>query len=75
MKERKPYEPPKIVDLQVDYTQALGLSRCVLGSAASGQCGVGTQASSTCSTGSGFTSPPSCVNGGTTSGCNTGKTP
>jgi hypothetical protein len=84
MKERKPYEAPKIIDLQVDYAQAVGQSRCLAGGQATGQCTTGAQATSecttgaqataTCSGGSSFT-PQNCRNGSTAGRCNYGKSP
>ncbi len=73
MKEKKTYEPPMVIDLQVDYTQAVGQSRCNAGPTATGQCTTGPQANRTCGTGTQFT--PFCGNGQTANGCNTGKTP
>ncbi len=84
MKEKKPYEPPTVIDLQVDYTQAVGASRCVAGGQATGQCGTGAQATSQCGTGSHATvacsqgpsaRPANCRNGETASNCNYGKSP
>lgn len=48
MKRKKPYEPPKIIDLKVDYTQAVGASQCATGSSAVARCQVGRDADSQC---------------------------
>ena len=74
MKEKKPYEPPKIVDLQVDYTQAVGQSRCVVGPTASGQCSAGNVATVACAQGPSAT-PQNCRSGATAINCNYGKSP
>jgi hypothetical protein len=82
MKEKRPYEPPKIIDLQVDYTQAVGATRCMTGPTATGQCTTGNQATSqctggrvatvSCSTGS-SAMPQNCRTGNTAVRCNSGK--
>jgi hypothetical protein len=61
-KDKKPYEPPKIVDLKVDYTQAVGQSRCLTGTSASGQCNRGNSANQLCMMGH-KASGPACVHG------------
>ncbi len=48
MKAKKTYEPPKIVDLTVDYTQAVGQSQCVPGNNAAARCQAGSNAASQC---------------------------
>jgi hypothetical protein len=84
MKQKKPYEPPKIIDLQVDYTQAVGATRCIMGPTATGQCGTGNQATSDCNTGAAATvacsqgpsaTPQNCRTGTTAQNCNYGKSP
>ena len=84
MKEKKRYEPPRIVDLQVDYTQAVGQSQCSAGGQAYGQCGTGAQASSQCGAGPQATlacnqgqsaTPQNCATGNTAINCNYGKSP
>ena len=82
MEQKKPYEPPKIVDLQVDYTQAVGATRCIAGPTATAQCTTGSQATSVCSdgaqatascgTGSAFRSANNCQNGNRAVNCKTG---
>ncbi len=84
MKTKKPYAPPKIVDLQVDYTQAVGQSKCLTGGQATGQCTTGAQATSQCSGGAQATvacaqgpsaTPQNCRDGATAVRCNYGKAP
>ncbi len=62
MKKKKPYKPPRIIDLQVDYTQAVGQSQCASGWAAAGQCNRGESANERCSVGHKATSS-TCVHG------------
>jgi SynChlorMet cassette protein ScmA len=84
MKVKKPYEAPKIIDLQVDYTQAVGVSKCLTGGQATGQCTTGGQATSQCTTGTQATvacsqgpsaTPQNCRTGTTAQNCNYGKSP
>jgi hypothetical protein len=84
MKNKKSYEPPMVVDLKVDYTQAVGQSQCLTGGQASGQCGTGAQATSQCGTGGRATSacaqgpsarPQNCSTGNTAHNCSYGKSP
>jgi len=84
MKDKKPYEAPKIIELQVDYTQAVGVSTCLAGGQATGQCGTGAQATNQCATGSRATTacrqgpsatPQQCRSGDTAGNCNYGKSP
>lgn len=72
MKQKKPYEPPKIIDLQVDYTQAVGASRCVVGPTATGVCNVGNQATTSCGGGSAFRATD-CGNGNRAINCKAGS--
>jgi len=51
MKEKKKYEPPKIIDLKVDYTQATGVSRCWNGASQGWQCTPGGGAGHWCRSG------------------------
>ncbi len=68
MKQRKPYEPPKIIDLQVDYTQAVGASACDQGGQATGLCRNGGQANDRCNNGNG--AEALCYNGSRFTGTN-----
>jgi len=52
MDKKKKYEPPRIIDLKVDYTQATGASRCWNGAAQGWQCQPGSGAGHQCKTGS-----------------------
>jgi hypothetical protein len=64
---KKPrYEPPRIFEMEVDMTQAMGATRCQAGTNATGPCNTGSRAG-TCSTGNTATN--------TCSGGSTGKTP
>jgi hypothetical protein len=73
MKQKKPYDPPKIIDLQVDYTQAVGVTKCNTGPTATGVCSAGNQATSSCGVGSGFRAAD-CGNGNrATNNCKTGS--
>jgi hypothetical protein len=74
MTEKKTYEPPRIVDLQVDYTQAVGASRCVTGAQATTTCTSGNVASTSCNTGNSAV-PLNCNSGNTAQNCNYGKNP
>jgi hypothetical protein len=84
MKQKKPYEPPKIIDLQVDYIQAVGATRCAAGPTATGQCNTGTnataacsnggQATASCGTGSRFAPANNCQSGNNAVNCKTGST-
>jgi hypothetical protein len=51
MDKKKKYEPPQIIDLKVDYTQATGASRCWNGAAQGWQCMSGSGAGHQCMTG------------------------
>lgn len=55
--KRLPYEPPKIYELDVDLTQAMGQTRCNPGQRAAGACTNGAQAQA-----------PGCTNGGRPAG-------
>ncbi len=61
-KPTKPYEPPQIIDLQVDYTQAVGASRCATGQGAAARCSRGNSANNQCSMGHKATSS-TCIHG------------
>ena len=39
--KKRPYEPPKIYELEVDLTQAMGQTQCTMGRGASGACSRG----------------------------------
>ena len=39
--KKRPYEPPKIYELEVDLTQAMGQTQCTVGRGASGACSRG----------------------------------
>jgi hypothetical protein len=62
VKNKKPYEPPKIIDLQVDYTQAVGQSQCATGQAAAARCTRGNSARNMCTMGHKATAS-TCVHG------------
>ncbi|MBN2124791.1 MAG: hypothetical protein JW821_10895 [Deltaproteobacteria bacterium] len=49
--KKRPYEPPRIYELDVDMTQAMGQSLCRTGSFAAGACDNGAQASGSCQNG------------------------
>lgn len=72
MKQKKPYEPPKIIDLQVDYAQAVGQSKCLTGGQATGQCTGGSTATGACNTGPAFRAQ-ACQNGNRALNCKTGS--
>ena len=51
--KKRPYEPPRIYELEVDLTQAMGQTQCTAGRGASGACGRGNlPAGSGCNPGS-----------------------
>jgi len=54
-----PYEPPRIYELEVDMTQAMGASKCSTGSSATG---------STCRIGRSYSPSASCTSGNKASG-------
>jgi len=66
--QRPPYEPPEIYDLNIDFAQALGATRC----SPTGQ----STASGICTNGSG-TATGRCTNGPSTGGasCSNGPAP
>ena len=90
MKEKKPYEPPKIIDIKVDYEQAVGQTigpgachsgpaasaRCQTGGTATGgMCHSGNMAAQRCQTG-GSASGGRCDSGGNASSiCSSGGNP
>jgi hypothetical protein len=47
VKKKRPYEPPKIYELEVDLTQAMGQTQCSRGLNAAGACRPGKSAIST----------------------------
>lgn len=49
--KKRPYEPPKIYELEVDMTQAMGQSLCRNGSRAGGACNNGAHAGTDCRNG------------------------
>ena len=69
------YEPPRVYELQVDLTQAMGQTVCTAGRSAAGSCQTGQgPAGVTCSTGRSATTQCGAGNTpGTT--CSTGGTP
>lgn len=68
-KDKRPYEPPKIYDLGVDFTQALGQT-CPGGGGETGDCPGGGTAGTDC--GGGGSASGSCPGGGNFSApCNT----
>jgi hypothetical protein len=71
-KEKKlPYEPPKIYELDVDMSQAMGQTSCSRGNTASSTCSRGNSATMSCSRGSAATSY--CNTGGSyVPACNPG---
>ena len=38
---KRPYEPPKIYELEVDLNQAMGMTQCARGNQATGSCARG----------------------------------
>ena len=72
MSKKRQYEAPKIVDLQVDYTQAVGQTRCLTGSTATGSCEAGAAATTTCNTGPTFQAQ-ACQTGTRAVNCKTGS--
>ena len=84
MKEKRSYEPPMIIDLQVDHTQAVGqtvscetghlANSCNTGANAGNRCITGGSATSNCGTGGNASN--NCGNGGSASlKCSNGGNP
>ena len=72
--KKRPYEPPKVYELDVELTQAMGQTQCTVGRNAAGSCSAGQNpASANCGPGqsanvqcgAGQTPGTSCGAGGT----------
>jgi hypothetical protein len=50
--KKRRYEPPRIYEMEVDMTQAMGASLCTTGNRASGACNTGNRAAANCVNGS-----------------------
>ncbi len=74
-REKLPYEPPKVYELDVDLTQAMGQTQCTAGRGASGACNRGNlPAGSGC--GAGRSAGVLCGNGQRPgASCNQGANP
>ena len=74
-KKKRRYEPPKVYDLDVDLTQAMGQTVCSVGNQAAGACNAGgTPAGVTCQVGSAASTQ--CRDGGTPgTSCGAGNSP
>jgi hypothetical protein len=69
--KKLPYEPPKIYELDVDMSQAMGKTSCTRGSTASAACTRGNAATMSCSRGAAATTY--CNTGGSyVPACNPG---
>ena len=71
-----PYEPPKIYELDLDMTQAMGATKCRTGASAAGyECKSGSSPTSSCTNGS-SASGVTCRRGTLNKGsCSTGSKP
>jgi hypothetical protein len=74
--KKRRYEPPKIYELDVDMTQAMGASVCKSGSQAASTCSNGPQAKGACSNGNrAVTTCSGGSSGRTTVPCSMGGNP
>lgn len=74
--KKRPYEPPRVYEMEVDMTQAMGASLCSNGTQASGACNAGNRAGSTCGNGNRATNRCSTGSTGSTGlPCTMGPTP
>ncbi|MBW2029114.1 MAG: hypothetical protein JRH06_05085 [Deltaproteobacteria bacterium] len=64
-KKKRPYEPPRVYELDVELSQAMGQTQCARGASASGSCSAGRGPTTT-----------NCTNGQSASTqCAAGQTP